>query len=586
MYSLQRFMQPDLLAERGVSEFDAWALTFGDTRTELELQPSGLYKPVTRFSEFVNVPELVSMFRQVADVVQMDDLREFVTLPRLAGGQRQLVTAPASPAFKAYQEGLARRIALIERRGGRPKKGEDILLSVITDGRHAAIDMRLVGGDRDEPGNKVNLLADNALRIWRETAGRRYVADSGQPYPRPGASQMIFSDLGTLSVEATRGFSAYRWIKARLVAGGVPPSEIAFVQDHKGAAAKQRLFDAFKAGVVRFVIGSSEAMGTGVNGQLRLVAMHHLDVPWLPSHIEQREGRIRRQGNQNEEVGIYAYATLGSLDATMWQTNERKARFIAAVLAGDRSIRRLEDLEGSQANQFAMAKAIASGDARLMNKAGLAAEVARLERQRAAHHDDQHAIRSRVGHARDTIAECRRLIPLMEADMAALTGNEGFEVVVRGSVHTERGPAGAALLALVRRLERDRTEGDVAAGFYAGFPLVATGATETRWGQTNHEVSLALDRRSGPATVRIAPSTLPVTVSRRLEEIVEAMPMDLRMARERLAGAERSFADFLPRLGAAFPLEAVLDGKRDEMAALDADLAKTGKGDTAGAVAA
>ncbi|HAU78307.1 MAG TPA: lactate dehydrogenase, partial [Agrobacterium sp.] len=168
----------------------------------------------------------------------------------------------------------------------------------------------------------------------------------------------------------------------------------------KKTEAKQRLFGDVRAGRVRFLLGSSETMGTGVNAQLRLKALHHLDVPWLPSQIEQREGRIVRQGNQHDEVDIFAYATEGSLDASMWQNNERKARFIAAALSGDTSIRRLEDLGEGQANQFAMAKAIASGDERLMQKAGLEADIARLERLRAAHDDDQYAVRRQIRDAK------------------------------------------------------------------------------------------------------------------------------------------------------------------------------------------
>ena len=284
------------------------------------------------------------------------------------------------------------------------RKGDDILLAVITDGRHAAIDMRLVWhGSDDEPANKLNKLIDNVHRIWAETAAQTYRRPDGTPYPIPGAGQMIFSDLGTISVEATRGFSAYRWIRQQLIARGVPAGQIAFMQDYKRSADKQRLFADFRAGRVRILIGSSETMGTGVNVQQRLKALHHLDVPWLPSQIEQREGRIERQGNQHDEIDIYAYATLGSMDATMWQNNERKARFIEAALSGDRTIRRMEDA-GSQANQFAMAKAIASGDSRLMRKAGLESEIARLQRQRAAHVDDQHAMRRQIRDARHDLA--------------------------------------------------------------------------------------------------------------------------------------------------------------------------------------
>ena len=285
MFTLQRFMQMEALEERGIHEFDAWAATFGETRTELELQPSGLYKPVTRFSEFVNVADLMAMYRSVADVVLKSDLRNYLRLPTILGGKRQIVTADPTPAFKAYQRVLAERIAKIEERKGKPQKGDDILLSVITDGRHAAIDMRFVLPDyEDEPGNKLNLLINNVHAIWTRTSDRRYSRPDGIPYALRGGAQMIFSDLGTLNVEATRGFSAYRWIKTRLVELGVPAAQIAFMQDYKKSTAKQQLFADVNAGRIRILIGSSETMGTGVNAQRRLVALHHLDVPWLPSH--------------------------------------------------------------------------------------------------------------------------------------------------------------------------------------------------------------------------------------------------------------------------------------------------------------
>ena len=223
-------------------------------------------------------------------------------------------------------------------------------------------------------------------------------------------------------------------IRDELVRLGVPSSEIAYMQDFKKSEAKQRLFNDFNAGKVRILIGSSETMGTGVNVQARLKALHHLDVPWLPSQIEQREGRIVRQGNQHDEIGLFAYATLGSLDATMWQNNERKARFIAAALSGDTSIRRLEDMGEGQANQFAMAKAIASGDQRLMQKAGLEAEIARLDRLHAAHIDDQHAIRRQVREAEREIELSGRRIAEIGQDIARLvpTAGDAFTMTVTG----------------------------------------------------------------------------------------------------------------------------------------------------------
>ena len=396
MFTIQRFFQPEMLAERGIQEFDAWAAAFGETTTDLELQPSGLYKPVTRFAEFVNIPELIAMFRDFADVVLQSELRQNLKLPKIAGGQRQVIAVPASPAFKAYQRVLAQRIKAIEQRQRKPQKGDDILLSVITDGRHAAIDLRFVNAEQpDEPENKLNTMIAKVFEIWRKTSDRRYFRPDGAPDPIPGATQMVFSDLGTPSVAEARGFSAYLWAREKLIALGVPASEIAFMQDHKRSAAKQRLFNDMNAGKKRILIGSSETMGTGVNAHRRLVALHHLDVPWLPSQVAQREGRIERQGNQNDEIELYAYATKGSVDATGWQTLERKARFIDMAMSGDPSIRRIEDV-GAQANQFGLAKAIASGDQRLIQKAGLEAEIARLERQRDNHFDEQIAIRRKI----------------------------------------------------------------------------------------------------------------------------------------------------------------------------------------------
>lgn len=177
----------------------------------------------------------------------------------------------------------------------------------------------------NEPDNKLNKLIASAYRIWRESGENEYLTREGKPFDLPGAAQMIFSDLGTISVEKSRGFSAYRWIRDELVRFGVPPSEIAFLQDYHRIEAKHRLFADVNAGKVRLLIGSFETMGTGVNAQLRLKSLHHLDVPWLPSQIEQREGRIERQGNQHDEIDIFAYATEGSMDAQMWQNNERKA---------------------------------------------------------------------------------------------------------------------------------------------------------------------------------------------------------------------------------------------------------------------
>ncbi|MBI0536942.1 lactate dehydrogenase [Roseomonas sp. KE2513] len=577
MFTLQRFMQPEMLEERGIQEFDAWASNFGDTRTELELQPSGNYKPVTRFSEFVNVADLIAMFRTVADVVLKDDLRQYLKLPTITGGKRQIITAPASPAFKSYQRTLAARIKAIEERKGKPEKGQDILLSVITDGRHAAIDLRFVVPEQDnEPENKLNLLIDNAFRIWSETRDRRFRKPDGSAHPVPGATQMIFSDLGTEGALATRGFSAYRWIREGLIARGVPAERIAFMQDYKKSEAKQSLFNAMNNGQMDFLLGSSATMGTGVNAQRRLAALHHLDVPWLPSEIEQREGRIERQGNQNEEIGLYAYATLGSMDAQMWQNNERKARFIAAALGGDRSIRRLEDV-GSQANQFAMAKAIASGDPRLMQKAGLEAELARLDRLRAAHFDDQHAVRRRVAEARSTIGRATQAIADTEADLArrVSTRSDDFRMEVEGRSFAERKPAGAALLKFIRTVQFEGRKGDWDLGQVGGFPLKLE-ARRYRQG-ADLEVHLLLTRAGGEHEVRVEDDLTAMGLVSRLEYDLGRFEAELAEYRRALTEAQRQLPAYEARLGEGFEFQADLDAKRAEMAELETSLALTGK---------
>ncbi len=572
MFSVQRYLGYAALLERGLHEFDAWASTFGDVTTELELQPNAKYKPVTRFATFVNVPELIAMFRSFADVVMPEDLRAYVKVPALATGTRQIRTSKPSAAFKRYQVLLDQRIKAIEQREGPPEPGDDILLSVITDGRHAAIDLRLVDPDNDnEPDNKLNDLVANALRIWRETTDSAYVGPDGKPFELTGAAQMIFSDLGTINVEKTRGFSAYRWIRDELVRMGVPASEIAFMQDFKKSEAKQRLFGDVRVGKVRFLIGSSETMGTGVNAQLRLRALHHLDVPWLPSQIEQREGRILRQGNQHDVVDIFAYATEGSMDAQMWQNNERKARFIAAALSGDTSVRRLEDLGEGQANQFAMAKAVASGDPRLMQKAGLEADIARLERLRSAHQDDQFAIRRQIRDAERDIEYSTRRIGEIGQDRARLvpTTGEAFRMTVGEAVFTERKLAGRALMTEILTLVQLQQSGDAVIASIGGFDLEYSGE---RFGQEGYRYATMLVRTGLKTEIELPVTTTPLGAIAKLEHVLANLAEEQHRARYRLAEAERRLAAYRSREGGAFAFSDELSDKRRQLSEIEESL--------------
>ncbi|SCB50016.1 Eco57I restriction-modification methylase domain-containing protein [Rhizobium multihospitium] len=586
MFSVQRYLGYQALAQRGLHEFDAWASTFGDVTTELELQPSGKYKPVTRFATFVNVPELIAMFRSFADVVMPEDLRQYVKVPMISTGKRQILTAKPSAAFKRYQTLLGERIKAIEERDRAPEPGDDILLSVITDGRHAAIDLRLVESDNDnEADNKLNQLVGNAFRIWNETTENTYIRADGKPFELPGAAQMIFSDLGTISVEKSRGFSAYRWIRDELVRRGVPASEIAFMQDFKKSEAKQRLFADVRAGKVRFLIGSSDTMGTGVNAQLRLKALHHLDVPWLPSQIEQREGRIVRQGNQHDEVDIYAYATEGSLDAQMWQNNERKARFIAAALSGDTSIRRLEDMGESQANQFAMAKAIASGDPRLMQKAGLEADIARLERLRAAHIDDQHAVRRQVRDAeRDIEFSSRRIGEIgQDIERRTSTSGDGFTMTVTSESYTERKLAGRALMKEILTLVQLQHAGDIVIASIGGFDVEYSGE---RFGRDGYRYTTVLLRTGAEYEIELPVTVTPLGAIARLEHALGDFEGERDRYRQRLADARRRLANYASRDGGEFAFTQELNNKRLALNELESALASDAGQDGVGRIAA
>jgi N12 class adenine-specific DNA methylase/adenine-specific DNA methylase len=583
MFSVQRYLGFGALLQRGLHEFDAWASTFGDVTTELELQPNGKYKPVTRFATFVNVPEFIAMFRSFADVVMPEDLRAYVKVPALATGTRQIRTSKPSAAFKRYQVLLDQRIKAIEQREGPPEPGDDILLSVITDGRHAAIDLRLVDPDNDnEPDNKLNDLVGNAFRIWQETAASAYVRPDGKPFELTGAVQMIFSDLGTINVEKSRGFSAYRWIRDELVRLGVPGSEIAFMQDFKKSEAKQRLFGDVRAGKVRFLIGSSDTMGTGVNAQLRLQALHHLDVPWLPSQIEQREGRILRQGNQHDVVDIFAYATEGSMDAQMWQNNERKARFIAAALSGDTSVRRLEDLGEGQANQFALAKAIASGDPRLMQKAGLEADIARLERLRSAHQDDQFAIRRRIRDAERDIEYSTRRIGEISQDLARLTSTAGdaFRMRVGQEVFTERKRAGRALMTEILTLVQLQHAGDLVIASIGGFDLAYSGE---RFGKDGYRYATVLKRTGTDTEIELPLTTRPLRAIAKLERVLENLGQEQERMRDRLADVRHRLEAYRIREGSTFAFADELAAKHSQLVEIEASLAN---GDEPGAAIA
>ena len=307
MYTLQRYLAPELLEAAGVSHFDAWAANFGEPVTALELAPDGSgYRMHTRFAKFVNLPELLSMFRTFADIQTADMLN--LPRPKIKGGKPEVVAVPASPELKEYVSGLAERAQRIKNGSVDPRV--DNMLKITTDGRKAALDMRLVDPDAKAGSDtKISKAVDNIYRTWKNTADKRL-------------TQIAFCDISTPNPNK---FNVYDEIKRNLIERGIPEKEIAYIHDADTDAKKKTLFDAVNAGRVRILLGSTEKMGAGTNVQKKLVAEHDLDAPWRPRDVDQRKGRIERQGNENEEVEIYRYVTESSFDAYSWQTLETKA---------------------------------------------------------------------------------------------------------------------------------------------------------------------------------------------------------------------------------------------------------------------
>jgi len=400
LYTIQRYLDARGLAERGIEHFDAWAATFGEVVDAMEISPDGrTLRPRSRFARFNNLPELQQMFRAFADVKTAEMLR--LPKPDLKGGKPCAIACPMSEEQRAIQDELVQRYEAI--RAGQVKPWDDNALAVTTDGRKLALDARLLSGLMHEaPGSKINALVENVLDIWRRTAPMR-------------GTQLVFSDMG---VNPTSwGYSVYQDVTDKLVKAGIPREQIAAIGDADTDAKKQVLFDKVRSGHIRVLLGSTQKMGTGTNVQQRLVALHHLDAPWKPAEVEQRDGRILRQGNSNPEVEIYRYVTAGSFDAYMWQTLETKARFISQVMTGDLTVRQAEDIAGQELS-YAEAKAIASGNPAVLTLAEADAEITRLQVLKKHHADEQYLARKRLKELPGTIARLEQRRDALAADLA------------------------------------------------------------------------------------------------------------------------------------------------------------------------
>ena len=417
MFTMQRFLDPEGLRSRGLEHFDAWAATFGEVVDTMEITPDGAgLRPRSRFARFTNLPELQQMFRAFSDV----QTAEMLNLPRpdLETGNAIVVACPMSDEQRALQQELVERYERIRSQKVDPR--EDNALAITTDGRKLATDARMLSATApDFPGSKVNRLVENVAAIWDRTTATR-------------GTQMIFSDMG---VNPTPwGYSPYEEIIRKLVAHGIPREQIAAMGDADSDAKKQALFENVRNGSVRVLIGSTQKMGTGTNVQKRLVALHHLDAPWKPAEVEQRDGRILRQGNENKEVSICRYVTEGSFDAYMWQALETKARFISQVITGDNASRRAEDI-GGQELSYAEVKAIASGNPAVLTLAEADAELQRLSVLKKNHLDEQFVARRKVRNLPESISSLSEHLSNLSADEATAKAHAADTIAIDGRVY-------------------------------------------------------------------------------------------------------------------------------------------------------
>ncbi|WP_181392039.1 DEAD/DEAH box helicase family protein [Pseudonocardia dioxanivorans] len=443
---MQRYLRPDLLEAAGVLDFDTWAATFGQTTAEIEISPDGgTPRLKARFAKFHNVPELLRMWWVSGDVKTAEDLNlprpELFARPEDGKRLPQTVIVPASAELVGFMSELAERAERVRSRAVRPQ--QDNMLLISSHGRAAALDMRLVGHPMTPGESKLEAAADTIADIWRKHRDDRFHRRDGTAHPTPGGFQIVFCDLSTPKPDE---WNAYDELRALLATRGLPEERVRFIHEARNDREKAELFEACRNGEVAVLIGSTGKMGVGTNVQARAIALHHLDCPWRPADLAQRDGRALRQGNAYAEIGIYRYVTEGSFDAYSWQTVARKASFIAQVMRGRLDLREIEDI-GDAALSFNEVKALAAGNPLLLDKAKADAELTRLERLERAHQQSK-------GRLRFTIDGYRRGIERLAAEIAALTTaidarrdtrGEAFSMRVDGQTFTDRADAGKAL---------------------------------------------------------------------------------------------------------------------------------------------
>ncbi|MFN8034067.1 MAG: hypothetical protein U0Q47_12330 [Mycobacterium sp.] len=475
MYVVQRYLDPDALNRAGLTDFDSWAATFGEVVTgpELAVAGGGRFKVKNRFARFTNVPELLAMFHAFGDVKTAADLDLPTPLIEARPDGKRIprpIVVPASDQLLGFITELGRRSDNVSY----ATAGEDNMLNICTDGRKAALSMRLVDPTSRDNG-KIDTAADELARVWKRTRHNRYLdPDTGQDSPNPGSLQIVFCDLATPS----NRWNAYHALRDALIARGLPPGSIRFIHDATSDVEKAKLFAACRNGHVAVLIGSTEKMGVGTNIQTRAVHLMDLDAPWRPADVAQRHGRILRQGNQNPEIAITQVITENSFDAYMWQTLERKAAFIDQIMSG-RGVNRTTGDIGDATLNAAEAKALSSGNPLLLDLAVAEQELARLTRLERAHTTTQHTLATTLTHSQQALESTKARIERLHQMAARTVPTHGtlfaLTLASSGRTITDRAEAAAHLDRALAGLR----EAPVAIGTLGGHHLTAS--AQTRW---------------------------------------------------------------------------------------------------------
>ena len=578
LYTMMRYLQHDMLQRKHLTHFDCWASTFGETATAIELAPEGTgYRARTRFSKFFNLPELMQLFKEAADIKTADQLH----LPTPTPIYHNVVAQPTEIQKGMVQE-LSERAAKVH--AGIVDASTDNMLKITSDGRKLGLDQRVINPDLpDEAGSKVNLCVDNIYSVWKDGQADKLTqlvfCDLSTPKAAVPASRAAKAAGGNLdspelhALEAAIGqdtaeepaFTIYDDIREKLVARGIPREQIAFIHEANTEARKKELFAKVRAGQVRVLMGSTFKMGAGMNVQDRLVALHDLDCPWRPGDLEQRSGRIIRQGNRNKEVHIYRYVTESTFDAYLWQTVENKQKFISQIMTSKSPVRSCEDIDEA-ALSYAEIKALCAGDERIREKMDLDVDVARLRLMKANHQSQQYRLEDNIlRHFPAQIEENKGFLSGFEADMRTLEAHphqkDGFAgMEVKGDLLTDKDNAGAALLEAFKDAKGLEP---VPLGSYRGFSMSLTvenfgkDFVLTLKGRMSHRVELGKDARGNLV---------------RIDNALAQMPERYKTVQGRLENVQAQLATAKAELGKPFPQEAELKEKSARLAELNAEL--------------